>query len=152
MEISRGDKENIDFCIAIAEQLKQYFTDEAISKMKIDLKNHMLYCALESGEIVGFASINKKSPDVAEISWMAVKSEHQNKGFGTALIDSIVSDLKLEGTELLEVKTLSSEIEYLPYELTRKFYEKQGFIHLETIDPYPGWEPGNPCAIYVKKL
>ncbi len=24
--------------------------------------------------------------------------------------------------------------------------------HLETVDPYPQWEPGNPCAIYVKAL
>jgi hypothetical protein len=23
---------------------------------------------------------------------------------------------------------------------------------LEIIDPFPGWDPGNPCAIYVKAL
>jgi len=49
-------------------------------------------------------------------------------------------------------KTLAPDVEYAPYEATRRFYEKKGFIHLETIDPYPGWDPGNPCAIYVRVL
>lgn len=38
------------------------------------------------------------------------------------------------------------------YARTRKFYEQRGFHLLEEIDPYPGWDPGNPCAIYVKVL
>jgi hypothetical protein len=27
-----------------------------------------------------------------------------------------------------------------------------GFIHIDTIDPLPGWSPGNPAAIYVVAL
>lgn len=64
----------------------------------------------------------------------------------------IVYDLKAEGIRFLEVKTLASDIDYAPYELTRRFYESRCFVHLETIDPFPEWEPGNPCAIYIKKV
>jgi hypothetical protein len=27
-----------------------------------------------------------------------------------------------------------------------------GFVHIDTIDPLPGWPPGNPAAIYVVAL
>lgn len=152
MEISRGDKSQIDSCMIIAKQLKEYFTDKAISKMRNDLQEQMLYIAQDSDQVVGYVSIYIKSPDVAEILWMAVEPKLQNKGFGTALLEYIISDLKHEGIKFIEVKTLSKDIDYLPYELTRKFYEKMGFIHIETIDSYPGWEIGNPCSIFVKKL
>jgi hypothetical protein len=39
-----------------------------------------------------------------------------------------------------------------PYEATRAFWERNGFVHVDTIDPLPGWEPGNPAAIYVAAL
>lgn len=60
--------------------------------------------------------------------------------------------MRSAGVELLEVKTLSAKADYLPYEATRGFYQRTGFLHLETVDPYPGWGPENPGAIYVKVL
>jgi hypothetical protein len=56
------------------------------------------------------------------------------------------------GARLVEVKTLDASVPSADYGVTRKFYEKRGFELLESIDPFPGWEPGNPCAIYVKVL
>lgn len=53
---------------------------------------------------------------------------------------------------MLQVKTLAPTVEYAPYEGTRTFYEAMGFRLLEIIDPFPGWEPGNPCAIFAKAL
>jgi len=41
---------------------------------------------------------------------------------------------------------------YRPYEATRAFWERNGFVHVDTIDPLPGWEPGNPAAIYVAAI
>ena len=51
-----------------------------------------------------------------------------------------------------EAKTLDSSSGYRPYEATRAFWERNGFVHVDTIDPLPGWEPGNPAAIYVAAL
>jgi len=118
--------------------------------MSRDLQEHRLYLAADTSEIIGFAAVQPKNSQVAEISWMAVKPKYQHQGIGTQLINQVVDDLKAEGVRLLEVKTLASTVDYAPYALTRRFYESRGFVHLETIDPFPGWEPGNPCAIFVK--
>jgi len=32
------------------------------------------------------------------------------------------------------------------------FWERAGFVQMDTIDPLPGWQPGNPAAIYVAAL
>jgi hypothetical protein len=53
---------------------------------------------------------------------------------------------------VVEAKTLDASADYPPYEATRAFWEHRGFVHIDTIDPLPGWEPGNPAAIYVAAL
>ena len=93
-----------------------------------------------------------KSDRVSEISWMAVRPEYQGQGCGSALMEYVCAELKASGTRLLEVKTLAATVASPRYARTRKFYEQQGFYLLEEIDPYPGWDSGNPCAIYVKVL
>jgi ribosomal protein S18 acetylase RimI-like enzyme len=150
MQITKASKQHIEACLAIAGELPGYFNEQGMAAMRRDLQEHRLYGALDANQVIGFAAVQPKSSQVAEISWMAVSPEHQHQGIGTQLIDHIVSDLRAEGIQLLEVKTLAAEAEYAPYELTRRFYERQGFMHLDTIDPYPEWEPGNPCAIYIK--
>ena len=147
-----GNEENIASCLAIARQLDEYFVESAITRMGQDMADQALYVALHMNEAVGFAVMDCKSNHAAEISWMAVKPEYQRQGIGSALVDRVASDFSSQGTRVMEVKTLSADVDYPPYEKTRRFYEKAGFIHLDTIDPYPGWEPGNPCAIYVKIL
>ena len=41
---------------------------------------------------------------------------------------------------------------YEPYIATRAFWEGKGFVQIDCIDPLPGWQPGNPSAIYVLPL
>ena len=101
---------------------------------------------------MGFATIKEKSQTVGEVSWMAVKPDIHREGIGTGLMEYIFQGLKEAGFQLLEVKTLGEAADYEPYEKTRAFYEKVGFQLLDTIDPYKNWDPGNPCAIYVKIL
>ncbi|WP_049981095.1 hypothetical protein [Halolamina rubra] len=66
--------------------------------------------------------------------------------------DAVADRLAADGVELLTVKTLAATVDDDHYARVRSFYERAGFRHVETIDPYPEWEPGNPCAIYVKPL
>jgi hypothetical protein len=33
-----------------------------------------------------------------------------------------------------------------------QFWERRGFVQIDRIDPMPGWQPGNPCALYVAAL
>jgi ribosomal protein S18 acetylase RimI-like enzyme len=150
--VSPGTEDHIDACLAVARELPQYFTEQGIVAMSQDLTKHLLYVARNLNEVLGFAAVNRKSSRVAELSWIAVKPEHHHQGIGSKLMDRVVDDLRSQEIRVLEVKTLSADVDYPPYEKTRRFYEKNGFMHLDTIDPYPGWEPGNPCAIYVKIL
>lgn len=152
MEIILGNSTHIEDCLGIARKLPQYFTQEGIETLSRDIKTHRLFLVAESGEVRGFITLSLKYRHVAEISWLAVKPEHQRKGYGTAMVNFVTAELKKREVRLLEVKTLSPEANYPPYELTRRFYEKSGFVLIDIIDPYPGWEPGNPCAIYVKIL
>jgi hypothetical protein len=50
------------------------------------------------------------------------------------------------------VKTLDANAGYAPYEATRAFWERCGFVQVDTIDPLPDWQPGSPAAIYVAAL
>ncbi|PJB21779.1 MAG: N-acetyltransferase [Euryarchaeota archaeon CG_4_9_14_3_um_filter_38_12] len=152
MNILKGNEKHIEACCSIAKGLSEYFTENAVETMSKDMKKHLLYIATDLDEVVGFMTIHRKNNHVAEILWMAVKKSKWNQGIGSALIERISNDLKSQGVRLLQVKTLSEDAKYSPYESTRQFYEKMNFIHIETIDPYPGWAPDNPCAIYVKIL
>jgi ribosomal protein S18 acetylase RimI-like enzyme len=152
MHIIYGTQRHIEDCLSIGRELPGYFPEAGIAAMARDLREHRLYIAMDADQAAGFASIQIKTIQVAEISWMAVRPERRRQGVGTHLINQIVVDLTAEGLQLLEVKTLADTVDYPPYEQTRRFYEARGFVHLETIDPYPAWEPGNPCAIYVKVL
>ena len=39
----------------------------------------------------------------------------------------------------MEAKTLDSSSGYRPYEATRAFWERNGFVHVDTIDPLPAY-------------
>ena len=150
-------QKHIDACLAIAKELlNRFFNEQGIANMSQDLQKQLSYVALSSNEVVGFAVIDKKSSQVAEILWMAVKPKLQRQGIGRALINEVAKELSKQGIKLLEIKTLATYKDLVLYEQTygktKRFYEKTGFIHIETIDPYPEWEPDNPCAIYVKIL
>ena len=137
----------------IARGLRTHFDDGAMEKMPIDLKDHDLFIAEDdNGEVVGFLTILRRSPDVGDVSWMGVRNDLWRRGIGTALMAKAAEDLVSDGASILMVHTLSDTVDYEPYEATRAFYSSMGFMHLETIDPYPGVAPGNPIAIYVKLL
>ncbi len=153
LEIINGSPGHVDPCMDIALGLRTHFNDNAMEKMPVDLREHDLYVAEEDdGQVVGFLTVLRRSPDVGEVSWMGVRTDQWRRGIGTALLTKAAEDLASDGTSILMVHTLSDTVDYEPYEATRAFYDAMGFKHLETIDPYPGMAPGNPIAIYVKLL
>lgn len=150
--IIKGSARHHEICLDIARGLPGYFTEVAIKNLGFDLKSYRLYLATEKRGAVGFITVQVKNRRTAEISWLAVSQEQQGKGYGSALLNFAARELTNQGIALPEVKTLAATAKHEPYEKTRRFYEKLGFFLLEIIDPFPGWEPGNPCAIYVKIL
>jgi len=153
IDIVEGRKEDIGRCLAIAGSLPQYFTSKALEAMRHDLSGHPFHVARdEYGQVLGFASTRQTTELAAELEWLAVAEGYRRQGVGAIMVETVCSVLRSKGTKLLLARTLSKRSQYTPYEASRRFLEKAGFIHIDTIDPYPGWEPGNPCAVYARIL
>jgi GNAT superfamily N-acetyltransferase len=139
-------------CVAIVRGLPDYFTNDVPAKATADLADHHGWVATDASGVVGFAVVDRRSARSAEILWMAVRKDRRGSGIGTALLDHILSELGNEGLRLVEVKTLDPGVDYAPYVATRAFWERRGFIQIDTIDPMPGWQSGDPAAICVAAL
>jgi GNAT superfamily N-acetyltransferase len=137
---------------AIVARLPDYFTGDVPGKVERDSAGHDGWVLVDSGEITAFAVAARRSPGGAEILWMAVEPARRGQGAGTVHLDHVLTDLANAGVGVVEVKTLDRSARYPPYEATRAFWERRGFVQVDTIDPLPGWEPGNPAAIYVAAL
>lgn len=140
-------------CLAIGRALPLYFSPVGIEQMGRDLDLHDTFVAAREETIVGFAVLERKSAAVMEILWLAVRPDEQGAGVGSALIGTAVEGARRAGMVVLEVKTRAATPDRgSNYARTRRFYERHSFVLLDVIDPFPGWMPGNPCAIYVRPL
>jgi GNAT superfamily N-acetyltransferase len=100
----------------------------------------------------GFAVVQRRGMRAAEILWAAVAADRRGAGLGTRLVNHVLDELSADGVQIVEVKTLDPSAGYAPYDATRAFWLARGFIQLDTIDPLPGWPPGNPAAILAVAL
>jgi len=150
--VRRFAAEDAPAAIAIIRGLPDYFTDDVPAKAERDAASHQAWVLTDSGAVAGFAVVARKSPSGAEILWIAVDGARRGRGHGTMLLNHILDHLATTGISVVEAKTLDRSSGYRPYEATRAFWERNGFVHVDTIDPLPGWPPGNPAAIYVAAL
>jgi GNAT superfamily N-acetyltransferase len=137
---------------AIIRGLPDYFTEDVPAKAERDAASHEAWVITDSGTVAGFAIAARKSSGGAEILWIAVDAARRGLGHGTRLLGRVLDHLGADGISVVEAKTLDRSSGYRPYEATRAFWERNGFIHVDTIDPLPDWPPGNPAAIYVAAL
>ncbi|MGV8152564.1 MAG: GNAT family N-acetyltransferase [Candidatus Nanoarchaeia archaeon] len=121
----------INSCMRITKELKEWFDKNAIKNMKSDLIINNTIIAKEKNETAGFLNYNSDNGKI-KIIWLGVKKSMQRKKIGTKLIDRLVKEAEKMKINKIEVETLSPEYEYEPYERTRKFYYKNGFKDKET--------------------
>jgi ribosomal protein S18 acetylase RimI-like enzyme len=138
--------------VTIVSSLPDYFTEGMAGQVERDCAVHPGWVLAGAPGIAGFAVAARKSPGAAEILWIAVGPAWRGRGAGTMLLDHLLGDLAAGGVSVVEAKTLDRSAGYPPYEATQAFWERRGFVQVDTIDPLPGWEPGNPAAIYVAAL
>lgn len=132
--------------------LPDYFTEDVPAKLDADLGAHLGWVVTEADDLVGFAVVERRAQGAAEFLWMAVRASRRGGGIGTTLLDQVLDELAGDGVHVVEAKTLDRGAAYTPYVATRAFWEGRGFVQIDTIDPLPGWQPGNPSAIYVAAL
>jgi ribosomal protein S18 acetylase RimI-like enzyme len=134
-------------CLEIVKGLPEWFNEAGLRAIESDLMKEKTYLAVENGNVLGFITIKSSNNKALEIIWMAVRREHRRKGIGSKLLEFVENLAKGAGFEVLVVKT-SGDLSYKPYDETRRFYEKNGFVRVALIDPYPEW--GEEALIYVK--
>ena len=135
---------DIERCVAIVEGLPDYFTADVPTKVERDLGAHLGWVAVRAERVVGFAVVARRSSRAAEILWIAVDGAERGRGVGSALVDQLVTELGDGGVGVIEVKTLDQSADYEPYVATRAFWERHGFIQIDTIDPLPAGSPATP--------
>lgn len=152
VQIRTARTEDVDSCITVLAALPDFFTPSTHDDLRRDLEVGFAWVAEEDGAVVGFVVAPRRFDAAAEITFAAVVPDRRNKGVGTALVKQALAALESDGVVIVEVKTLDASANYEPYVATRAFWERRGFIQIDRIDPLPGWEPGNPSAIYVRAI
>jgi GNAT superfamily N-acetyltransferase len=137
---------------AIVRGLPDYFTANVPGQVEADAARHAGWVLADPEGIAGFALAARKSARGAEILWLAVDAARRGQGLGTVLVSRVLDDLADDGVSVVEAKTLDRSAGYPPYEATVAFWERRGFVQVDTINPLPGWQAGNPAAIYVAAL
>jgi GNAT superfamily N-acetyltransferase len=146
---SKPDRE---VCLAIVRGLPDFFTEDVPETVRRDLRDHAAWVVTdEAGAVAGFAVVMDRTARSAELLWAVVAAGSRNAGLGTILIDAVLGELAARHVALVEAKTVDASVGP-PHDGTCAFWESAGFVHVDTIDPLPGWQPGNPSAIYVAAL
>jgi ribosomal protein S18 acetylase RimI-like enzyme len=105
---------------------------------------------VDAGELAGFLTYAFLTPQAAEITWMAIRSDRRRRGIGTMLLDELTPKLSRHGARMLVVKTLSDRQDPGPaYTATRRFYVACGFAPVAELDI---WGPENPCQLLAMQL
>ena len=142
-------KSNI--CNIILRELPDWFGVEAsIVDYVSKVKTMPFYAVFDEQTPVGFAAIKIHNTFTAEVCVMGVINRYQRGGLGTRLISAVEEYCCSNNFEFLTVKTLADTVQYEPYERTRRFYHKMGFVPLEIFPLH--WDEENPCLFMAKKL
>ena len=120
------NSKNIEFAVNIAKNLSEWFTEEAIKNISQDGLNNELLIAKINEKIVGFL-IYKIIGKNCEIQWLGVNRNNWRRNVGTKLIRELEKILKNDEIEEIFLSTLADTVNYEPYEITRKFFRKNGF-------------------------
>ena len=137
-----------EVCLRIVRNLPEWFNEAGLRAIERDLRREKTF-VVEGNEVLGFVTVKSLNRKALEILWMAVKRELRGKGVGTELLHFVEEWARKRDFELLVVKT-SGDLSYKPYDETRRFYERRGFVRIVLVDPYPEW--GEPALIYSKCL
>ena len=136
-------------CASILRSLPAWFGIEEATEQYIEDTDRLpTWLAWAGSEVVGFLTIRQHSEHAAEIHVMGVRPDMHRRGVGRVLVQRVEADLRGNGIEYLQVKTLSPSHPDENYAKTRQFYLAMGFRPLEEFPEL--WGTANPCLQMVK--
>ncbi len=112
---------------ALAAALIGWFSPEGQAMISRDVHFQRGFVAEVDSRIVDFI-LFYSDQGIAHIGWMGVDRTMHRQGIGTALLERTIEELRAANAIEVRVSTLGDSVEYEPYERTRAFYFKHGFI------------------------
>ncbi len=139
-------------CRDLLGRLPDWFgIPESVVKYIDEVRSRSMSVALdETDAILGFATLERVTPIMAELHLIAVLPSLHRRGIGHALVASTEAAARAQGAAMLTVKTLAPTVAYAPYDATRAFYRGCGFVPLAIFPTL--WDPENPCLLMGKSL
>jgi ribosomal protein S18 acetylase RimI-like enzyme len=105
--------------------LERSYSSDSLKK-QMDNGSQFIFI-YENNEPVGFAAYFEKSPFIFKLDKIYILPTQQGKGTGKLLVDHIVREVKQEGASALQLQVNR-------YNLAKKFYERLGFVVIDTKD------------------
>ncbi len=138
-----------DRIIEIIKGLPEWFTPDALTQVKDDMRGMKGFVVVVSGVVRGFILLDDRDCCI-EIAWLAVERDFHGRGLGSLLVHVAEEYACKKGKRALAVKTYGG-MDYEPYMRTLEFYIKTGFKIYEIIDNYQPFN-GQPAVILLKVL
>ena len=129
---------------------KWFNPPEDIDRKALIHRDYPFFAAYIDDAPVGFLTLKLHNEYTADIYNMGVLEDYHRRGIGTRLIQTAEAYCVENNFTYLTVKTLDGSVDYEPYERTRSFYKKMGFVPLEVFTTF--WNEENPCLFLVKYL
>lgn len=137
--------------IEIMGNLPEWFNPPEDIPVKAEIhKKYPFYAVYDNDNCIGFVALKIHNEYTAEIYNLGVLKEFHRMGAGHLLMEACKNYCIRNNKQFLTVKTLDESAVYEPYNSTRAFYKKEGFIPLEVFTNY--WDEENPCLFLVKAI
>jgi GNAT superfamily N-acetyltransferase len=136
--VRRLTVEDAEACDAIMRTLPDFFAYEpGLADCARAVRTQAGWVAEDDGEVIGFATWERRTDETAEVTWMAVRADRRHGGVGTEIIEAVVAEMKAQGFVLALAMTSArpkdAEIEDT-YGPTRAFWTARGFLPLIELD------------------
>ena len=127
---------------AVALELTDIFINDKTQK------DYEVFVDEEKRIVRGYVCIGPRplTEGTYDLYWIAVDPEIQSKGIGSSLIQFSEEHLRKKGGRLILIETSSMP----SYEKERRFYEKNGYKEIVTIEDF--YRPGDSLVIYGKYI
>ncbi len=134
----------------VLSDLPEWFGLPESLKNYIDEVKGMLFIAIQINDYIGFCALKHESDEHINIHVTGIKKEYHSKGIGTEMMAFIENYISEKKYKYISVLTLSSKKVNKEYDITRKFYMKNGFkefMELPTL-----WDSNNPAVLLIKQV
>lgn len=144
-------EEKQSIALAILTALPDWFgIEQAREDYILTVRDRIFWAAMDGDAVIGFLALTQHNLHTDEIYVMGVLQGHHRSGAGRALIEAALGHCRAQDKSFLTVKTLDASVDYAPYDNTRAFYQRMGFLPLEVFPTL--WGEENPCLFMARTI